>query len=88
MLKYGLGIVLIFVGLKMTVFQWLFEEHFPIAWSLGIIVGVIAVSVILSLLFPRPPEEEGASPIPFPPGHEIVTHHTPDKRSDTKEKRR
>ena len=39
MLKYGLGIVLIFVGLKMTVLNDLFGGHFPITWSLGIIIG-------------------------------------------------
>jgi tellurite resistance protein TerC len=76
MLKYGLGVVLIFVGLKMTVFQWLFHGHFPIAWSLGIIVGVIAVSVVLSLMFPRP-HEPGEPPMPLPPGHELVTEDTP-----------
>jgi tellurite resistance protein TerC len=53
MLKYGLGIVLIFVGLKMTILNRLFGGHFPIEWSLGIIVGVIAISVVLSLMFPR-----------------------------------
>jgi tellurite resistance protein TerC len=56
MLKYGLGIVLIFVGLKMTILNQLFHGHFPITWSLGIIVGVIAASIVLSLLFPQPPE--------------------------------
>jgi tellurite resistance protein TerC len=56
MLKYGLGIVLIFVGLKMTILNRLFDGHFPITWSLGIIVGVIAVSIVASLLFPKPPE--------------------------------
>jgi tellurite resistance protein TerC len=56
MLKYGLGIVLIFVGLKMTVLNKLFHGHFPITWSLAIIVSVIAVSIVLSLLFPKPPE--------------------------------
>jgi tellurite resistance protein TerC len=55
MLKYGLGIVLMFVGLKMTVLSWLYGGHFPIEWSLAIIIGVIAVSIILSLLFPKPP---------------------------------
>jgi tellurite resistance protein TerC len=84
MLKYGLGIVLIFVGLKMTVFQWIFEGHFPIAWSLGIIVGVIALSIAASLMFPRPPHEEGEPPLPMPFGHELVTHDKPD----IKEKRR
>jgi tellurite resistance protein TerC len=58
MLKYGLGIVLIFVGAKMTVLNRMFGGHFPITWSLGIIVGVIAASVVLSLLFPRPPDEK------------------------------
>lgn len=56
MLKYGLGLVLIFVGLKMTWLNRMFHGHFPIAWSLGIIVGVIALSIALSLLFPKPPE--------------------------------
>ena len=57
MLKYGLGIVLIFVGCKMTFLNQLFGGHFPITWSLGIIVGVIGVSIVLSLMFPRPPDE-------------------------------
>jgi tellurite resistance protein TerC len=60
MLKYGLGIVLIFVGLKMTILNRLFHGHFPIVWSLGIIVGVIAVSIVLSLIFP-PRRAEDAS---------------------------
>lgn len=58
LLKYGLGIVLIFVGLKMTLLNHLWAGHFPITWSLAFIVGVIGVSVALSLLWParaRPP---------------------------------
>jgi tellurite resistance protein TerC len=53
MLKYGLGIVLIFVGLKMTILNKLYGGHFPITLSLGIIVGVIGISVVLSLMFPK-----------------------------------
>jgi tellurite resistance protein TerC len=56
-LKYGLGIVLVFVGLKMTVLNRLWHGHFPITWSLGIIVGVIAASIALSLLFPQQAQE-------------------------------
>jgi tellurite resistance protein TerC len=56
-LKYGLGIVLVFVGLKMTVLNRLWHGHFPITWSLGFIVGVIAVSIALSLLFPKQAQE-------------------------------
>jgi tellurite resistance protein TerC len=53
LLKYGLGIVLVFVGLKMVVLNRLFGGHFPIAWSLGIIGGVVGGSIALSLLFPK-----------------------------------
>jgi tellurite resistance protein TerC len=60
-LKYGLGVVLVFVGLKMTVLNGLWHGHFPITWSLGFIVGVIAVSIALSLLFPKQ-AQEGPSP--------------------------
>jgi tellurite resistance protein TerC len=52
LLKYGLGIVLIFVGLKMVWLNELFGGKFPISWSLGIVCSVIAASVILSLIFP------------------------------------
>lgn len=53
LLKYGLAVVLIFVGLKMVCLNNLFEDHkFPIIWSLGIILGVIGISVVVSLLFP------------------------------------
>ncbi len=52
-LKYGLGIVLVFVGLKMTVLNRLWHGHFPITVSLAVIIGVIAASIALSLLFPR-----------------------------------
>jgi tellurite resistance protein TerC len=57
MLKYGLGLVLIFVGLKMVWLNQAFHGHFPIEVSLAIIIGVIGLSVALSLLFPKPPEE-------------------------------
>lgn len=57
MLKYGLAVVLIFVGLKMTVLNSLFGGKFPITLSLAIISSVIAASVALSLLFPA---REGA----------------------------
>jgi tellurite resistance protein TerC len=60
MLKYGLGIVLVFVGLKMVWLNRLYGGHFPIGLSLGIILGVIAGSVILSLLFPKAPEDDQA----------------------------
>lgn len=54
LLKYGLAAVLIFVGLKMAWLNNLFGGKFPITWSLGIIGSAIAISVIGSLMFPRP----------------------------------
>ena len=53
LLKYGLAIVLVFVGLKMVWLNDAFGGKFPISWSLGFILGTIAVSVVVSLMFPR-----------------------------------
>jgi tellurite resistance protein TerC len=53
MLKYGLAIVLVFVGLKMVWLNGLFGGKFPISLSLGIITAVIGASVVFSLLFPK-----------------------------------
>jgi len=51
-LKYGLGLVLVFVGLKMVWLNAAYGGKFPIGWSLGIISGIIGASVAASLLFP------------------------------------
>lgn len=56
-LKYGLSVVLIFVGLKMLWLSSLFPDgKFPIVWSLGIILGTLGVSIVASLIFPKSPE--------------------------------
>ncbi len=60
LLKYGLSLVLIFVGLKMTVFHWMLGgEKFPIVWSLAIIAGAISGSIALSLMYPKKDEAGG-----------------------------
>jgi tellurite resistance protein TerC len=51
-LKYGLGLVLVFVGLKMVWLNEAFGGKFPISWSLGIIGAIIGAAVAVSLLFP------------------------------------
>jgi len=51
-LKYGLGLILVFVGLKMAWLNEVFGGKFPISWSLGIIGGLLAASVAASLLVP------------------------------------
>jgi tellurite resistance protein TerC len=53
LLKYGLSVVLIFVGLKMVWLNEWYGGKFPIGYSLGIIGAVIAGSVLLSFLFPK-----------------------------------
>jgi tellurite resistance protein TerC len=53
LLKYGLALVLVFVGLKMVWLNDLFGGKFPIQLSLGIIAGIIAVSIGVSLWYTR-----------------------------------
>ncbi|MBX3297215.1 MAG: TerC family protein [Acidobacteria bacterium] len=64
LLKYGLSIVLIFVGLKMVWLNDAFGGKFPITWSLGFILSTIAISVIASLMFPRKEEAPDGDPLP------------------------
>lgn len=53
LLKYGLAAVLVFVGLKMVWLNEAFGGKFPTAWSLGIIGGIIAASILASLAATR-----------------------------------
>jgi len=46
LLKYGLAIVLAFIGLKMLIMPWF---HMPVTVSLSVVVGVIGLSVVASL---------------------------------------
>ncbi len=57
LLKYGLAVVLVFVGLKMVWLNHAFGGKFPIEISLGIILAVIVVSIILSLVLPKKAKE-------------------------------
>lgn len=53
LLKYALGVILIFVGVKMA---WLNEAYggkFPVTWSLAIIAGILASCFLLSLAHAR-----------------------------------
>jgi tellurite resistance protein TerC len=71
-LKVGLGLVLAFVGTKMLIADF---YKFPIALSLGIVLGLLVTSIVTSLLFPpakppepaTPPESDSALPeLPTP----------------------
>jgi tellurite resistance protein TerC len=46
-LKYGLSVVLIFVGAKMLVSAW---YSIPILLALGVVAGILATSVLASLM--------------------------------------
>jgi TerC family integral membrane protein len=61
-LKYGLGTILVFVGAKMSVLHWL-NIHVDADVSLGIVMGLLALSIVMSFVIPRkpgPPEEIAA----------------------------
>lgn len=62
-LKYGLGLVLVFVGLKMVWLNEAFGGKFPVTWSLAIIGFILATAIGASLALSRgaPPP---ASPAP------------------------
>ncbi len=62
LLKYGLGLVLSFVGTKMILGMGLGSllpaYHIPVTVSLAVVAGLIAGSVTLSLVFPPRPTHE------------------------------
>jgi tellurite resistance protein TerC len=59
-LKYGLGLILVFVGLKMVWLNEAFDGKFPITWSLGIIGTLLTISIVASLAIP--PKAEAKPP--------------------------
>lgn len=52
-LKYGLGVLLLFIGGKMLAHTYLESIGFKTVYSLYVILGILAVSIIASLLFPE-----------------------------------
>jgi tellurite resistance protein TerC len=50
LLKYGLAVILVFVGAKMLLEEFV---HVPILLSLGVIVGVLSSSIAASLVWPK-----------------------------------
>jgi len=53
LLKYGLALVLMFIGAKMLVVEFV---KIPVTWSLGVVATILAVSVIANL--PRKPSAD------------------------------
>lgn len=50
LLHYGLSVILIFIGIKMMASQFV---HIPIGIALGVVAGVLLISIMLSLVFPQ-----------------------------------
>ncbi|MET7000922.1 TerC/Alx family metal homeostasis membrane protein [Chitinophaga defluvii] len=55
LLKYGLAIILSFIGIKMVIAPF-FHISSPV--SLGIVGGVLVISMLASIIIPAPKEEE------------------------------
>ena len=64
LLRYGLAVILGFIGVKMLIEGWV---HIPIGISLGFIALVLIVTVILSLKYPAPASETLPDPTKEPP---------------------
>ena len=57
-LKYGLSAILSFIGVKMLIMHWV---HIPVAVALGVIATVLAISIVLSIIFPETSAAENES---------------------------
>ena len=57
-LPYGLAIILAFIGVKMLIAPW---YHITSPVSLGIVGGVLVLSVLISIIFPDKKEDEKES---------------------------
>ncbi|MBY0413962.1 MAG: hypothetical protein K2Q18_07345, partial [Bdellovibrionales bacterium] len=54
-LSYALSVVLIFIGVKMLIDTWYI---IPTSYSLGFVLGVISLSVVLSILIPEKEQKD------------------------------
>ena len=52
-LKYGLSVLLTFIGIKILLNDWLKELGFTTAMSLYIVLGILAISILASIIFPK-----------------------------------
>ncbi|HEX8801417.1 MAG TPA: TerC family protein [Terriglobales bacterium] len=58
LLRYGLSVILIFIGVKMLVSHYV---KIPIGIALGAVAGVLMISIVLSLVFPKKTSSGGAA---------------------------
>ena len=58
LLHYGLSVILIFIGVKMLASHYV---KIPIGIALGAVAGVLMISIVLSLVFPKKTSSGGAA---------------------------
>jgi tellurite resistance protein TerC len=58
LLHYGLSLILIFIGVKMLVSHYV---KLPIGIALGAVAGVLLISIVLSLIFPKKAKLSGTA---------------------------
>ena len=58
-LSYGLAVILAFIGVKLLITHF---YHFPIVYALGVVLGVLTISVIASIVIPDKGKGHGAAP--------------------------
>ena len=58
LLHYGLSVILIFIGVKMLGSHYV---KIPIGIALGAVAGVLMISIVLSLVFPKKTSSGGAA---------------------------
>ena len=63
-LSHALGIILIYVGVKMSISHWF---HIPTFVSLGVIIALLALAIWASLRFPKVFDAAGATHYPGSP---------------------
>lgn len=54
LLTYGLGVILVFVGTKMLIVDWI---KIPVGISLGVVGAILAISMIASLMTTKPAKD-------------------------------
>lgn len=57
-LKVGLSVLLTYIGAKMILHDWLKSVGFDTLYSLFIILGILVISIVASLLFPKKEKEK------------------------------
>jgi tellurite resistance protein TerC len=84
-LKLGLSVVLVFIGAKMLASGYF---HVPTVVSLLVVAGVLAASVVLSLMFPRELEtHDEVTHDPLDPGDDPVRPVLPPEQEPVRERR-